>query len=224
MVLSTAAAYRLWAPSYDTDPNPLLALEERLVCDLLPEVVCRTLIDIGCGTGRWMLRYLAGGAQIFGADPSPEMLAQACRKPGVAARLVQAEASHLPFADEIADFTVCSFALSYFHDLQRSLGELSRITKRTGWIIISDLHSGAVANGWTRSFRAGNHTYEIAHASHASEDVHAACKEAGLDIGHEEDAGFGGPERPIFAAARKEHVYSTLIGKPAVRVFVCTKI
>jgi len=224
MVLSTAAAYRLWAPSYDTDPNPLLALEERLLGDLLADVVCRTLIDVGCGTGRSMLRYLARGAQIFGADPSPEMLAQACKKPGVAARLVQAEASHLPFADQIADLTVCSFALSYFHDLQRSLGELSRITKRTGRIVISDLHPGAVANGWTRSFRAGNNTYEISHAPHAIENVHAACKEVGLRITHEEDAGFGGPERSIFVAARKEHVYSTLIGKPAVRVFVCTKI
>ena len=224
MVLSTGTAYRLWAPSYDQDPNPLLALEARMARDLMPNIVSRTIIDIGCGTGRSMLRCQARGAQIFGADASPEMLAEARRKPGVGSCLVQAEASYLPFARDIADVTVCSFALSYFADLERSLAELSRITKRTGRILISDLHPSAAASGWTRSFRVGNNAYEIAHAAYSKEAVEAACKSVGLQIAIEWDAGFDEPERAIFVAARKEHVYSTLIGKPAVRVIVCTKL
>ncbi len=224
MVLSTAAAYRLWAPSYDSDPNPLLALEERLVGDLATGVPWRTVVDIGCGTGRSMLWHLRRGAEVFGADPSPEMLAQASKKPGATARLVQAEASELPFADDVADLSICSFALSYFQDLQRSLRELSRITKPTGRVLISDLHPGAVASGWTRGFRVGDKVYEIAHRSRAIEDVHAACKKVGLRVITRKDGGFGSPERPLFVAAGKEHVYSTLVGKPAVRVLVCTRI
>src|SRR5947209_6635842 len=137
MVVSSAAAYRIWAPSYDTDPNPLLALEERIARDLIPRLESQTVVDVGCGTGRSMVRYGRCGAIAFGVDPCPEMLAQAGKKPGLSKRIVQAEASYLPFADEIADVAVCSFALSYFQDLPRSLDELSRITKGTGRVLIS---------------------------------------------------------------------------------------
>jgi len=224
MVLSAGTAYRLWAPSYDRDPNPLLALEARMARDLMPNMLAGTIIDVGCGTGRSMVHCQAHGAQIFGADASPDMLAEARRKPGLRSCLVQAEACCLPFARDIADLTVCSFALSYFADLERSLAELSRITKRTGRILISDLHPSAAASGWTRSFRVDDNAYEIAHAAYSNEAVEAACKNVGLQIAIEWDAGFDEPERAIFVAARKEHVYSTLIGKPAVRVIVCTKV
>jgi SAM-dependent methyltransferase len=224
MVLSPGTAYRLWAPSYDTDPNPLLALEARMARDLMPNILSSTIIDVGCGTGRAMVHCHSRGAQIFGADPSFEMLAEARKKPEVSTCVVQAEASYLPFAPDIADLTVCSFALSYFADLERSLAELSRITKRTGRIFISDLHPSAAASGWTRSFRVENNTYEIAHAAYGNEAVHAACRSVGLQIVTEREAGFDEPERALFVAARKEHVYFTLTGKPAVRAIICTKL
>src|SRR5213080_339921 len=109
MVVSSATAYRLWAPSYDTDPNPLLALEERIARDLVPDVHSQVVIDVGCGTGRSMVRYGRWGALTFGVDPCAEMLDEARRKPCLSKRIVQAEASYLPFSDRIADLTVCSF-------------------------------------------------------------------------------------------------------------------
>ncbi len=224
MVVSAAAAYRLWAPSYDTDPNPLLALEERIVRDLVPCVCSKLVVDVGCGTGRSMVRYRQRGGLTFGADPCPEMLAEARKKPGLSKRLVQADASYLPFPDEIADVTICSFALSYFQELPQSLSELSRVTKRSGRVVISDLHSGAVAAGWTRSFRVGSNKYEIAHVRHPEETILSAYKNAGLQVVAQKDAAFGEPERAIFASAGKAHVFSMLIGKPAVRVIVCNRI
>jgi SAM-dependent methyltransferase len=224
MVLSTAAAYQLWAPHYDTDPNPLLALEERIVRALVPDVESQTVVDVGCGTGRSMLRYCERGAVTFGVDPCLEMLVEAQRKTGIGRGLVLAEASHLPFANEIADLTLCSFALSYFQDLTGSLNELWRITKPTGRIIISDLHPEATARGWTRSFRVGTKTYEIAHRVDRDEHILSACRTAGLEIVTHTEAGFSAPERSIFVAAGKEDVYPTLMGKPAVRVVVCRKV
>src|SRR3954454_5686430 len=224
MLLSTSAAYRLWAPYYDTDPNPLLALEERIVQGLLPDLRARKVLDIGCGTGRSMVRYSARGALVFGADPCPEMLAEARKKPGLGTKVVLAEAGRLPFEDEFANVTLCSFALSYFHDVPQAVNELARVTKREGRILISDLHPGAVASGWSRSFRVGSNTYEISHSPHREEELHSAFKNAGLQILTQRESGFADPERGIFAAAGKEHVYPTLIGRPAVRVLVCTKV
>src|SRR3954447_12499270 len=224
MLLSTSEAYRVWAPSYDTDPNPLLALEERTIQDLLPDVRSQTVLDVGCGTGRSMIRYGARGARTFGVDPSPEMLAEARKKPQISASLVLADATRLPFADEIADLTLCSFAVSYFSDVLQSVNELVRVTKRSGHVVISDLHPDAAANGWTRSFRVGQNTYEIAHRTYGNEELQSVLRNAQLQILTQEESGFAEPERPIFAAAGKEHAYPALMGRPAVRVIVCQKV
>ncbi len=224
MLLPSSAAYPLWAPHYDTVPNPLLALEERMVSELLPTSVYRTVVDVGCGTGRSMVRYQSRGAMTFGADPCPEMLAQATKKPNLGGHVVQAAASHLPFPTAIADLAICSFTLSYIFDLAGCLYELARITKRGGQIVISDLHPAAIESGWTRSFRVGADTYEIEHAHHRDEEVLRACMDVGLAIQKGRESGFAEPERPIFAAAGKEHLYPRLTGTPAVRVIVCSKL
>lgn len=51
-------------------------------------------LDVGCGTGRLLLDYLAGGLDIDGVDNSPEMLAL-CREKAAAAGLDVAERLHL---------------------------------------------------------------------------------------------------------------------------------
>src|SRR6266568_1200223 len=57
---SVGEAFRLWSKTYDDELNPLLALEQRFVNSLLPRVDGRNVLDVGCGTGRW-LRALSGG-------------------------------------------------------------------------------------------------------------------------------------------------------------------
>src|SRR5690606_22097258 len=54
--LSSLAAHALWAETYDRSPNPLLALEERLLPPLLPDLRGLTALDAACGAGRWLGR------------------------------------------------------------------------------------------------------------------------------------------------------------------------
>ena len=42
----------------------------------------RTIIELGCGTGRLTLDLVGDGRQVIGIDPAPAMLAYARRKPG----------------------------------------------------------------------------------------------------------------------------------------------
>ena len=44
----------LWAPSYEETPNALLALEERTLDPLLPDLRGKSVLDLACGTGRWL--------------------------------------------------------------------------------------------------------------------------------------------------------------------------
>src|SRR5688572_13307737 len=80
--LPTREGYDRWAPTYDTDGNPLVALEEPLVERLMGEVEGLDVLDVGCGTGRHAIRLAAAGARVRGIDFSEAMLDQARQKPG----------------------------------------------------------------------------------------------------------------------------------------------
>ena len=76
-------AFDAWAEVYDTQPNPLLALEERVLGPMMPDVRGLDVLDAGCGTGRWLERL---------ADRSPRSLLGVDISPGNAAsRRHQAE-------------------------------------------------------------------------------------------------------------------------------------
>src|ERR1700712_1965576 len=115
MLLTVPDAYRKWAPLYDSYPNPLLALERRVVGDLIKSIPACQVLDIGCGTGRSMRIHPT--ANTFGVDISPEMLEEAMHKDSLLGKLVLADVCSLPFKSGVADISLCSFALSYFPDL-----------------------------------------------------------------------------------------------------------
>src|SRR5215472_18984557 len=73
--------FALWSQAYDASPNPLLELEERFLSAVLPEIRGKDVLDVGCGTGRWLTQLvkLTPGS-LTGVDASPEMLARARTK------------------------------------------------------------------------------------------------------------------------------------------------
>src|SRR5215469_8596918 len=67
--------YRLWSRTYDSDLNPVLTLEQRILGELLPRVEKADVVDVGCGTGRWLERLAALKPRTLrGIDCSKEML------------------------------------------------------------------------------------------------------------------------------------------------------
>jgi len=50
--IGITAGYDKWAATYDRDPNPLIALEESVVLELVGDVRGKQVLDLGCGTGR----------------------------------------------------------------------------------------------------------------------------------------------------------------------------
>jgi SAM-dependent methyltransferase len=219
--VSVVEGYRIWSAGYDRDPNPLLALETRLLRERLEPLAGRTVIDVATGTGRWMAHALSRGAHVFGCDISPHMLAAAARNPGTADRLAVADMRLLPFGCASADLAICSFALGYLSSPAIALREMARTARR---VIVTDLHPAAVEAGWKRSFRSGGESWEFIHTRYSLRALDEAAAASGLRREWEIEAGFGEPERAIFEAAGKPDLFFETRGTQAIFIRCWTRV
>jgi SAM-dependent methyltransferase len=213
--ISAAAAYRLWSGTYDHDPNPLVALEHRVLSERLDLIPGERMIDIATGTGRWLEYALAHGVRATGVDFCSEMLAVAFSKHGLRGRLACADVCALPFASGSVDVAVCSFALGYIDRLDLAFREMARIARR---IVTSDLHPDAVRAGWVRSFRSSSGSYEIEHHDHLWDRIETCARAAGLRPSWKLDASFGEPERVLFERTGKADVFIGARRMPAILI------
>jgi malonyl-CoA O-methyltransferase len=223
MLVSALEGHSRWAPVYDSSPNPLLDLERRTVIGLLGAAMPRSVVDVACGTGRWMLHFHKTGAHVTGIDACPEMLAEAARHQPLRGRLILADAQALPIGAGTAGLVICSFAASYIQNLARLMQELARIAAPGGRVLITDMHSSAIAAGWRRSFKRDDWLYELEHFHHAPAEMHSAAAAEGLHCSTETEACFGDEERPVFARAGKQDLYFELKRVPAVWAAIWTK-
>ena len=214
--ISAPEAYRLWADTYDLNPNPLVALEHRVLREHLDLVPGERFLDLATGTGRWLEHAISHGLRAAGVDLCWEMLAIARRKGGIRGRLACANICALPFASDSVDLAVCSFALGYVDRLDSAFREMSRIARR---IITSDLHPDAIRSGWIRSFRTGSKTYEIEHHDYLRSQIEAAAWAAGLRPVWMLEASFGEPERPLFEQAGKAKAFLATQQVPAILLY-----
>lgn len=99
-----------------------------------------TVLDIGCGPGNFTGWF---GTQVFpdglaiGVDASHQMLRRAVAdNTGPAVAYLRGDAECLPFADGVADATTCLAALYLINDPFAALGELARVLKPGGRMVI----------------------------------------------------------------------------------------
>jgi len=216
--LPPAEGYRLWSQTYDSDPNPLLALEMRTLIGKLDHLSNKVFLDIACGTARWAVHAAVKGARAFGADLVPEMLTIARRKPRLDGCLVQADAHRIPFTSACADMVICSFALGYLSDPELLLEELGRVTKRGGAIIASDLHPQALDAGWRRTFHYGSTLFEIENHAYSHDRIVHAGRCANLELREVIQPYFGEPEFAIIRSAGKTELINQVSHVPAILI------
>ena len=206
MLVSANEGYRLWAPTYDQGPNPVTALESRVLAVRLGELADKRVLDVACGTGRWAKYARDRGAHVLGIDRSRAML-ERCP---VRAALADAEA--LPVASQWADITICALAFGY---LDSPMLELIRVTKPGGSLFVSDVHPKALDRKWKQSFRSGSQIYEIEHRRY---DLCELLHTEGLRLAAFLEPCFGAPELEIFRRAGKESSFAEMSAIPAIFV------
>ena len=179
---SSAAAdpYEDWAPYYPPAAhNALMRAEEAAVMALLPAVEGRTVLDAGCGSGRYARLVAArGAAPVICLDRSAAMI----QRVQSSLRRIRADFCALPIAARSIDVVVSGLALVDVPDLGRALREWSRVLRPGGVALCSTLHPRGAALGWARTFDTPAGGGCLPAFWHSLEDVRTACSSGQLEI------------------------------------------
>jgi malonyl-CoA O-methyltransferase len=174
------SAYSLWAREYPPHPhNRLMELEHETVLALLPEVGGQTVLDAGCGSGRYLRELEARGAKAIGLDLSASMLNRARES---TMRITRADICALPFDAMSLDLVVCGLALGDVAELVLALHEIARALRPGGRVIYSVVHPAGEAAGWLRTVEIDGRQLAIDSYWHSLARHRDAAAAVGLTI------------------------------------------
>ncbi len=221
-----ASGYAIWSDSYDEPGNPVVAIEAAVVGAMLREVPPGPALDAACGTGRHARALVELGHEVSGVDLTPEMLAVA-RANVPEASFAVADLRELPFPDERFQTVVCGLALSHLPSLDGAVGQLARVLRPGGRLLISVLHPFQALLGWNAPFSAadGSRGFVREHP-HLHGDYLAAFAASGLRLERCVEPTLS--ERELGAKRRAfrhvpEATAAAYLGLPAVLVLTATK-
>lgn len=184
--VGTRDGYDRWAGCYDAYANPLIALEEPVVRELMGEVQGLALCDLACGTGRHALHFAERGARTTGIDFSEGMLARARdRDRAGAVRWVAHDLRDpLPLEDRSFERVVHALALDHLVHPPALLAEIRRILRPGGRAVITVMHPAMFLKGTQARFvdPASGELVVIDNERHGISDHVNWIREAGLTI------------------------------------------
>jgi SAM-dependent methyltransferase len=133
-----ARAYDAW---YETAIGATAhQIELRLIAELAAPERGERALDVGCGTGIYTAWLAEEGLEVTALDRDPAMLAAARAKaPG--ARLVEGDATSLPFAGDEFDLALAVTAFCFLDAAERRAAarELVRVVRPGGRVVVGEL-------------------------------------------------------------------------------------
>jgi SAM-dependent methyltransferase len=210
---ATAAGYDRWAASYD-DHDPSTWLDEPfLLKHLQPFPDCR-ILDVGCGTGRYLRRLPSSTYRITGIDLSWNMLAQARHHVRARndVRLVQASAGCLPFQPCSFDRIMSGLVIDHIASAGQLFREMSSVLRVRGHAVVVAVHPDmqritgrdiAIRGSDDEPIRIPGHIHEV-------DELLSAAEDAGLAV--------MAMDEPCVTRAMLEHrpAWKKKIGLPAL--------
>src|SRR5689334_271056 len=140
--MQTKQAYAKWASTYDSDRNRTRDLDEIVTREILRGLHFKSIVEIGCGTGKNTLLFAQIGEQVRALDFSEEMIAQARRK--TSATNVDFTVADItqrwPVDDASIDLISCNLVLEHIADLSPVFSEAARVLIPGGQFFVSELH------------------------------------------------------------------------------------
>ncbi len=126
-------------------------LEYKLLCKHCGNLMGKRILDVGCGTGMYSIRFANMGAHVTAIDPSNKMLSIAKEKTKhfvVPIHFIESAAEDLPFQNNSFDVVFACSSLEFVEDLGQTMEELHRVLSPGGKAIFGVLNKESV---WIQS-------------------------------------------------------------------------
>lgn len=94
------------------------------------------ILDVGAGAGKILQEMKQAGWQVSGVDIEKQAQIESAKR-GISVKLTDVSKNHFPFKDNSFDSVLALDLLEHLADNQRCLGEMKRVLKTKGIIIIS---------------------------------------------------------------------------------------
>lgn len=172
-----------------------------------------SILDVGCGNGiLWAEAF--GSKNVVGIDYSHGMCKLA-RARGMLA--YHANALALPFAADQFDLIYSAESIQYIDDLPTLLGELARVCRPGGHIVISSLNRSSVMRRAVLATKAllGRASYQDPIYVRTAEDIAVAAK--GLPLAIDSVWWLHFPFRPLYRTSTTERRFKSLASNVIIR-------
>ncbi|KAF7295798.1 Methyltransf-25 domain-containing protein [Mycena chlorophos] len=199
--LPVVEAYTRWAKTYDADENFLQRVDNELVAEVLPQLLStstKTVVDLGCGTGRNTAKLLGipGVDQVLGLDVTEGMLDVARTRPELVEGMRQVRlvlgvwdvmgSAPLPFGNEQpnADALISTLVLEHLPCLDTFFLRVRQLLRpgAGAWVLLTNMHPVLGRKGGANFIdetNGGTRTWTAKYVW-GTEDVLAAAARAGF--------------------------------------------
>jgi ubiquinone/menaquinone biosynthesis C-methylase UbiE len=106
-----------------------------LLTELTRDLHAQRVLEVGCGTGHWLVELMPAGPQLYGLDLSAGMLAQA-REQKAPLFLTQGTAESLPYQAGYFDLVYSVNAIHHFIRPQNYIAEAWRLLRPGGALVV----------------------------------------------------------------------------------------
>lgn len=140
--------YDVIAPKYDTryEQNPLAGVSRELHM-LVTQSRAQDVLEVGCGTGHWVIELLPLVRRIVGLDFSFGMLEQA-HTLNDKLLLTNGDANGLPFPSKSFDLVLSLNALQHYTDQRAFITEARRLLRPGGALAVVNLDPHIGRDQW----------------------------------------------------------------------------
>jgi ubiquinone/menaquinone biosynthesis C-methylase UbiE len=182
---ATAQGYDRWAASYD-DRDPSTWLDEPFVLRHLHAFPGCRILDLGCGTGRYLRLCAESPSWTVGLDISRKMLARARERIAgrTDIRLVHASVTSLPFIPGSFDRVVSGLVIDHVASAQDLFREIAVVLTGQGHAVIAAVHPAMqrITGSDIEVAASDQDAIHIPGRLHEVDDLLAAARLAGLTL------------------------------------------
>jgi len=178
--LSPLEGYNRWSRSYHSEANPIKQMSDDFINSELPDLNGRSVLDAGCGTGRFCITAAGQNASfIKGIDLSPGMIEQAKKNcPQGTFECADLSTAKL----DKYDVVICGLVLGHIDMLEPVMSKLVNALNSGGHLILTDFHPYQTMMKAKRTFKENGKTFEVKHTLHKLDEYFIMLKHAGVAI------------------------------------------